>query len=82
MISTINLILPVKPIPWAIIHRNVTTAKGIFTLGFDDGYVISNGKRFKIGRTRGYEYIRKTSKGKRKYVSAKALLALYLPHTE
>jgi len=82
MTTTLNVNLPVKTISLAISHGDVVTAAGSFTLGFDGGYIVSNGKRYKIGSRKGYEYIRKAVKGKRICINAKALLALYLPEAE
>lgn len=82
MTTTLNLTLPIKAIPWAITQGENTTASGSFTIGFDNGYIVNNGKRYKIGCHNGYEYIRKTHDGSRKYISAKAMLALYLPEAE
>lgn len=76
--TTTTIMLPVKTITFEIVQSGATTSEGNFTLGFDNGYVIHNGKRLKIGRNQGgYEFIRQTINGKRKYLSAKMLLALY-----
>jgi hypothetical protein len=82
MTTTLQISLPVKNISLTISNGSVDTAAGSFTLGFDAGYIINNGKRYKIACHNGYEYIRKTLKGKRKCINAKALLALYLPEAE
>ena len=82
MNTTLELRLPVKTVSLTISDGSVDTAAGSFTLGFDAGYIINNGKRYKIGSHNGYEYIRKTLNGKRKCINAKALLALYLPEAE
>lgn len=56
-----------------------TLSSGCFTLGFDNGYIINNGKRYRIACNKGYEYIRKSRDGRRLTLNARALLALYMP---